>query len=330
MRTDDHLFKTVNLTKEYAVKTSGIHLNPFKDRDTLSAVDSVNFEIGRGDIIGLAGQSGCGKSTLGNLLLRLTKPSEGEILYKGNSLNEFDKSEMKQFRSDCQIIFQDPYESLNPRFTVARTIIEPLRVHGIGNPKERESIALDALEDAGLSPAEQYLSNLPSELSGGERQRVSIARALVLEPDFILADEPTSMLDVSISSSLLNEFKRLQNERDITMLYISHDLSTINYLCDKVAIMYGGRIVEYGETEDIIHDPSHPYTNELIAAVPGARDVQRELTSDNELHTPRKGKGCRYSHQCQYAKPDCEMEEPSLEPLYDQRKVACYYPISES
>lgn len=309
----------------------------FGEERYLKAVDDVSFDIQEGEILGLAGQSGCGKSTLGELLVHLQRPTDGEIRFRGDDITEFDRDELKAFRRQCQIIFQDPYESMNPRYPVMRTVSEPLTIHGIGTREEREARTIEALESAGLTPAEQFLDQLPEQLSGGQRQRVAIARALILEPEFIVADEPVSMLDVSVRTGILKLFKRLQRERDISILYISHDLSTINYLADRTMIMYLGDVVELGPTEQVIHEPAHPYTEALLDSVPDPDpDVQRagtEIGGDvpDPVDLPS---GCRFHPRCKYATEECRASEPPLDPVAEDaagsdRLAACYHPVNE-
>lgn len=330
--SNNSLFEIENLTKRFAVRQEGLLSSIFSEQKYLHAVDDVSFEINQGDIVGLAGQSGCGKSTLGELLVGLLNPSSGTIRYQGRDLSEFDKEEMKDFRRNIQIIFQDPYESLNPRYTVGQTITEPLKIHGIGTPEEREDRVIRALEDAGLTPPEKYIPNLPSELSGGERQRVSIARALVLEPTFLVADEPVSMLDVSVSTGILNQFKKLKERKNLTLLYISHDLATIKYLTNNTIIMYLGDIVETGSTGEVIDSPAHPYTEQLLSAVPNPdpdkkrRGAEIDTSISNTIDVPS---GCRFRDNCKYATEKCK-QEPALDQVGSNQRAACFHPVASN
>ena len=343
MNPSKTIFSVDNLRKWYSVRSDSL-LGIFNDQKYLKAVDDVSFHIEKGEIVGLAGQSGCGKSTLGELLVGLQKPSSGEILFEGENVLEYDRGDMKKFRRKCQVIFQDPFESLNPRFPVARLVTEPLKIHDIGDRKEREEKTKKALGDAGLKPPEKYLDRLPDELSGGERQRVSIARALVLEPSFLLADEPVSMLDVSVKTGVLQLFKELQKKRDMTIFYISHDLSTISYLTDRTMIMYLGNIVEIGPTDKVIHEPTHPYTETLLNAVPSPDPSEKRTgtTIRGEIPDPiNLPHGCRFEPNCEYSTEKCENDEPNLEPVSyfaddidenqnpTDQEVACYHPVNQ-
>lgn len=326
------LFEVNDLRKWYESKSDESFLfRLFSEGDYLKAVDDVNLDIERGEIVGLAGQSGCGKSTLGELLVRLQEPTGGSISFAGEKISGFSKEEMNEFRRKAQVIFQDPYEAMNPRFPVARIVSEPLKIHGIGDRESRTDRTIETLEEVGLTPPEKYLDKLPGELSGGERQRVCIARAIVLDPDFLVADEPVSMLDVSVRTGILHLFERLQAERDLSILYISHDLSTINYLADRTMIMYLGKVVETGATEQVIHEPSHPYTEALLESVPNPDpDATRswgklkgKVPSPTDIPT-----GCRFHPRCKYATEKCKENEPELKPRDDpDRDVACYYPL---
>lgn len=327
------LFQIRGLQKHFPVRGGGILSSILGESKQLKAVDDVSFNIREGEILGVAGQSGCGKSTLGELLLQLESVSGGQILFDGEDISSYSKQELKEFRRRCQVIFQDPYESLNPRFTVSRIVSEPLEIHDIGTRDEKQERVTQALEDAGLEPAETYLHQRPQELSGGQRQRVCIARAIVLDPDFLVADEPVSMLDVSVRSGILNLFKQLQEERDLTMVYISHDLTTIDYLADRTMIMYSGKIVEIGQTSQLIASPSHPYTESLLDAVPTTDPgTSREGSKINsEVRDPVDlPDGCRFAPDCKYAQEKCKQREPDLEPIDDHTEVACYYPVKDT
>lgn len=336
----ERLFDVEGLEKYYGVRQEGIIASLFREQKQLKAVDGIDFHVDEGDILGLAGQSGCGKSTVGELLLQLQTPTGGTIKFRGDDISEYSRSELLEFRRQCQVIFQDPYEALNPRLPVLSAVGEPLKIHSIGSPEDREEMVLEALEDAGLRPAEQYLDKLPADLSGGERQRVCIARALVLDPDFIVADEPVSMLDVSVKTGILQVFDRLREERDISILYISHDLATISYLTDRTMVMYLGNLVEVGPTEQVIDDPAHPYTEQLLDAVPNPDpDAVREGTDlDDDVPDPVDlPTGCRFNLKCDYATEECFEDEPLLEARStsaasesaNPRTVACYHPVND-
>jgi peptide/nickel transport system ATP-binding protein len=257
--------------------------------------------------MGIAGESGCGKTTLGKLLVKLYELTAGTIRFDGEDITGLTGDQEQSFRERVQMIFQDPFESLNPRMTVLDAVVEPLRIHGIGNSYSgrRERVA-GVIEDVGLAPAETYLDSFPQELSGGERQRVAIARALVMDPDFIVCDEPVSMLDVSIRAGVLNLMRRLQDEYGLTYVFISHDLSLIRYMCDRTAIMYLGEVIEQGPTDAIVTDPKHPYTEALFDAVPDidASAERRRANVTGEVPSPRDPPGgCRFHPRCAYVIP---------------------------
>ncbi|MFC7068241.1 ABC transporter ATP-binding protein [Halobaculum lipolyticum] len=278
-----------------------------REPQPVRAVDGVSLEINQGDIVGIAGESGCGKTTLGKMLVKLHEPTEGTIRFDGNDITDMTREEEREFRKRVQMIFQDPFESLNPRMTVFDTVAEPLKINDmIGDYQDRRERVKQVLEDVGLGPAEVYLDAFPDELSGGERQRIAIARALVVDPDFIVCDEPVSMLDVSIRAGVLNLMKELQDEYDLTYLFISHDLSLIRYMCDRAGIMYLGNMVEQGPTDDIIDDPKHPYTEALFDAVPDVElgEDRRRANATGEVPSPRNPpSGCRYHPRCAHIIP---------------------------
>ncbi|MFC7098530.1 ABC transporter ATP-binding protein [Halobaculum marinum] len=278
-----------------------------REPQPVRAVDGVSLDIHQGDIVGIAGESGCGKTTLGKMLVKLHDPTEGTIRFDGTDITDMTREEEREFRKRVQMIFQDPFESLNPRMTVYDTVAEPLKINEmIDGYDERRARVKEVLEDVGLGPAEVYLDAFPDELSGGERQRVAIARALVVDPDFIVCDEPVSMLDVSIRAGVLNLMKELQSEYDLTYLFISHDLSLIRYMCDRAGIMYLGNMVEQGPTDDIIDDPKHPYTEALFDAVPDVElgEDRRRANATGEVPSPRNPpSGCRYHPRCAHIIP---------------------------
>ncbi|WP_135829057.1 ABC transporter ATP-binding protein [Halorussus halobius] len=273
-----------------------------REPNPVRAVDDVDLTINEGDIMGIAGESGCGKTTLGKLLVRLHEPTHGTIKFDGKDISDLSKDEESEFRQRVQMIFQDPFESLNPRMTVFQSVMEPLKINDMGDShQDRRDRVTEVLEDVGLAPAEPYLDEFPKELSGGERQRVAIARALVVNPDFVVCDEPVSMLDVSIRAGVLNLMKDLQDEYGLTYLFISHDLSLIGYMCDRTTIMYLGDVVEQGPTTDVVQDPKHPYTEALFDAVPEI-DPEAERHRANvtgEVPNPRNPpSGCRFHPRC--------------------------------
>jgi len=293
------------------------------------ALNGISFEMHKGEIMGLAGESGCGKTTTGMLLLHLDTPTQGQILFQGRDVTSLRGDELVSFRRKAQLIFQDPYESLNPRFTVRRAIEEPLIVNKIHNKNERSRRLIKAMERAKLSPIEALIDKYPHELSGGERQRVCIARAIVLEPLLLVADEATSMLDVSIRASILNLLRELTEEMQMATLYISHDLSLLGSICDKITIMYAGEIVEMGKPEHIVNFPLHPYTKALIAAVPVPEFYRREsksvLVKGEPPDLTNLPEGCHFQPRCEIGKETCIIKKPELHEIEDGHFVSCHF-----
>jgi len=321
------LITTAQLTKSFNTGTSLMNRLLGRDEEPLRAVDNVSLSLEENEVKGVIGESGCGKTTLLRTIAGLYDPTEGSINYKGTDLADLSKQELESYRKNISLIFQEPYNSLNPKFTVAQAVREPLKIHGIG---DRERRVREALEQANLSPPERYLNKRPDQLSGGERQRVAIARAIVSEPEVILADEPVSMLDVSIQASILRLLGRLSDEIGISILYISHDLSTVSYLCQEINVMYLGRIVETAPTAELIESPKHPYTQELLKAIPVPNpNIDRERTQIEAVPDPDQrmlSGGCRFRDRCPERMDICE-ERPPTEQLDGGREVACHlYP----
>jgi len=274
------------------------------------ALDRIDLEILRGEIFGLVGESGSGKTTCGRLLVKLERPTSGELQVGGCHVETLTGQALKAYRRRAQMIFQDPYQSLNPQLTVLETVIEPLVVQGLGTRKEREERVLEDLEEVGLSPARDFLFRYPHQLSGGQRQRVAIARALILNPEFVVADEPVSMLDASIQAQLLNMLIDLREAHRLTLLFITHDLAVARYICDRLAVIYGGRILERGPAEKVIHEPHHPYTKALLEAV-SAPIRKKEQPSPPSQSIGEENKfgdisGCVFFLRCPLRREECE------------------------
>ncbi|WP_434741236.1 ABC transporter ATP-binding protein [Micromonospora sp. SH-82] len=295
----------------------------------LRAVSGVNLDIRRGEILGVVGESGCGKSTTGRAILQLLKPSVGSVNFDGTELTTLSRPRMRGMRRRMQMIFQDPYASLNPRMSIGELIEEPLLVHTDLSGAGRRAKALDTMQLVGLSP--QWHDRYPHEFSGGQRQRVGIARALVSSPEFVVADEPVSALDVSVQAQIVNLLEELQDDLGLTMMFIAHDLAVVRHLCDRIAVMYLGTVVEVGECESMYTRPRHPYTQALLSAVPipdPLVEVERNrriLTGDvpSPLNPPS---GCRFRTRCWKAQDVCATQEPQLTTAADGNQVACHFP----
>jgi oligopeptide transport system ATP-binding protein len=294
-------------------------------KKTVKAVDGVSLDIKKGETLGLVGESGCGKSTLGKAILRLTEPTSGKVLYNGKDLANLSQSQMRDQRKNLQMIFQDPYASLNPRMTVGQIIGEPIKTFGLGNGNVEKKVQ-DLMETVGLS--RRFSKRYPHEFSGGQRQRIGIARALAVRPEFIVADEPISALDVSIQAQIMNLMERLQIDNDLTYLFISHDLRAIRHVSDRVAVMYLGKIVELADAKEIYKDPLHPYSKALISAVPVPDpeiEAKRErIILKGDVPSPiNPPKGCRFHTRCPYAVSKCKLEIPPLVEIKPYHFVAC-------
>ncbi len=293
---------------------------------TLKAVDHVSFDIYRGETVGLVGESGCGKSTTGRCLIRLYDATAGEVIYDGQDISKLDKKGKKEFCNRVQMIFQNPYASLNPRMTVKEIVGEGLKNRGM-SAKETESKVQELLATVGLN--HDHMSRFPHEFSGGQKQRIGIARALSVDPEFIICDEPISALDVSIQAQVINMLKELQESKGLTYLFIAHDLSVVKYISDRVVVMYLGTVVETAKTEELYENPMHPYTKALLSAVPEADPVKakanKRIPIEGEISSPINPKeGCRFASRCQYATDRCHQETPKAKEIKPGHIVACH------
>ncbi|MEZ4727926.1 MAG: ABC transporter ATP-binding protein [Caldilineaceae bacterium] len=318
------LLQVNHLRKLFPVGRTGLLRKP---HEFVHAVDDVSFTVARGEVLALVGESGCGKSTLALTLLGMESVTDGKISFEHQEVTHLDKTGLKRLRRQVQMIFQDPYESLNPLLTIGETVAEPLHVHGLAPDKaERRQRVIKALEDAGLKPAATFLNRRPHELSGGQRQRVVIASALVLEPTLLLADEPVSMLDVSIRAEILNLLADLRTQRGISILLITHDLNTVAAIADRIAVMYLGRLVELGPTAAVLANPQHPYTQALLSVAPVANPRRRreriilQGETPDPIHLPT---GCRFHPRCPMAMAQCQQIDPPNVAVSEQHQAAC-------
>ena len=298
----------------------------FSRRGTVvHAVDGISFYIKRGETFGLVGESGCGKSTTGKLVLRLLEPTSGEVYFEGHNIFELNRKKMRRLRQKMQVIFQDPFASLNPRMTAQDIIGEPLEIHTLTTKAKRKKRVLEVMELVGLNS--EYATRYPHEFSGGQRQRIGIARAIAVNPVFIVADEPVSSLDVSIRAQILNLMRDLQKNLGLTYLYIAHDLSTIKHLSDRIAVMYLGKIVETGTTRSIFDNPQHPYTQALLSAItiPDPEVKRKRIILKGDVPSPiDPPSGCRFHTRCLYSMDKCKKVEPKLIDIADRHSVRCH------
>lgn len=315
------LIEVKNLKKYY-----GESNNIFKrSKDVVKAVDGVSFTINKGETFGLVGESGSGKSTIGRSVLRLDSITSGEVLYNGQNIHNLSKEELRKLRPKIQFIFQDPYSSLNPRIRVGDAIGEALLDHGLCSKNEVREKVLEVMEICGLSPF--YIDRFPHEFSGGQRQRIGIARAIILQPDFIVADEPVSALDVSIQAQIINLFSDLQKEKGITFLFISHDLSVVEHLCSKIGVLYLGTMMELTSRDRLYENPLHPYTKALLSAVPIPDPTlkrERIILQGDVPNPANPPKGCKFHTRCPLATDICRTEVPEFREIEPEHYVACH------
>jgi oligopeptide transport system ATP-binding protein len=322
----DVLLDVKNLVKHFPVQ-QGVLSSRYGKK--VRAVDGVSFSVRRGETLGLVGESGSGKSTAGRAIMRLLEPTSGSVTFDGIDVLRLKGKSLKDFRRNVQIIFQDPYASLNPRMTIAEIVTEPLKIHRIGTAREQIKEAKDLLEITGLNP--EHINRYPHEFSGGQRQRIGIARSLALRPKLIVADEPVSALDVSIQAQILNLMDKLQDEFDLTYLFIAHDLSVVQHISDEIAVMYLGKIVEVADWNMLYKEPSHPYTQSLLSAVPVPdpklqRTRERILLQGDPPSPIDPPTGCRFHTRCPIAQfPKCANEEPELRQVAPDHFAACHF-----
>ncbi len=321
----DALVEARGLTKHFPVSRDLLEIVRGQ-KPVVRAVDGVDFTIGDGETVGLLGESGCGKTTTGRLLLKLTTPTEGSVTFEGRDLQSLKGPDLKSYRRRAQLVFQNPYEALNPRFTIYRSLVEPLRNAGIPADQYDERL-MTAMHRVHLPDVGAYFDSFPHEISGGQLQRVVLARALVLEPKFLVADEPVSMLDVSVRAGVLNVMREVRDTMGLTAVYVSHDISMVHYVCERTIVMYLGKIVEDGPTEDVVRSPQHPYTKALVQAVP--------VPHVNQSHDPlpitggvpdarKPPSGCRFRDRCPHAFARCAEEEPIVREIAPGHRSACH------
>jgi peptide/nickel transport system ATP-binding protein len=299
-----------------------------RKRTYIKAVDDVSFSVKKGEIFTLAGESGCGKTTTGKLIVRLIEPTSGEIWFEGIDVTRVKGEKLRLLRRRMQIIFQDPYASLNPRMRIGQAVGHPLQINGLANGEEKDKMVLEVLEKVGLTPPEQFVNLFPHQISGGQRQRIALARSIILKPEFMVADEPVSMIDVSLRTTIIDLMLGFRKELGLTYLFVTHDLAVAKYISDRIAIMYLGKILEMGRKESIFLDPLHPYTKALLSAIPvpdperKRENVELQGEVPSAINVPP---GCRFNPRCPIRQRECAEKEPELVEVAKDHFVACPY-----
>lgn len=322
----DEILRVENLLKYYPVEKSFLEKMFSRNRHFVKAVDNISFTVRRGEIFTLAGESGCGKTTTGKLVLRLTQLTSGHIFFDNTDITALKGEELRTLRRKMQMIFQDPYASFNPRMKIGDAVGHPLQIHGLAKGQEKQKRVFEVLERVGLSPASKFAELHPHQMSGGQRQRAAMARSLILKPEFIVADEPVSMIDVSLRTSIIDLMLDLQRDMGLTYLFITHDLAIAKYISDRIAVMYLGKIVELGDKDAIFSNPLHPYTKALLAAIPVPNPERKRKETEligevaSAVNVPS---GCRFHTRCRYCQPACSEKEPNLIEVSPNHLVAC-------
>jgi peptide/nickel transport system ATP-binding protein len=324
--TESEILRVEHLKKYYPVEKSFLEKTLTRTRHFVKAVDDVSFSVRKGEIFTLAGESGCGKTTTGKLVVRLIPPTSGKIFFGGAEITALDHEALRMLKRKMQIIFQDPYASFNPRMKIGQAVGHPLEIHGLAHGEEKRERVLEILDRVGLTPAEKFVDLYPHQMSGGQRQRAAMARSLILQPEFIVADEPVSMIDVSLRTAIIDLMLGLRKDFGLTYLFVTHDLAVAKYISDRIAIMYLGKIVELGYKNTIFSNPMHPYTKALLAAIPVPIPERKrkatQLIGDvpSAINIPS---GCRFHTRCRYGEEACREKEPELIEVSPEHYVAC-------